>query len=256
MAGYLHPHAAPFRLEGSRTDAVLLLHGWTGSPAHFRPLGAFLNQAGYTVSAPLLAGHGTVIEDMVDTGWRDWVESALVAALELTADGKRLHLVGLSMGGIISLLLAPVLDAMSLATINAPQKVWDRRSRLGKLFRGSKHIRPGAEPVPTPLEVREYQQQYQGTPVGTIADLNGLIRAAHRNLSRVQCPALIIQSRADETVKPVSGEIIFDGIGSADKGLIWLETSRHVALLDDERDTIANEILNHLERNSVTSGAT
>jgi carboxylesterase len=253
MADYLHPHAAPFALEGTRDDAVLLLHGWTGSPAHFRPLGSFLNEAGYSVSAPLLAGHGTAIENMVDTGWRDWMESAVNAATALTATGQRLHLVGLSMGGIMSLLLAPVLDAASIVTINAPQRVWDKRSRLGRLLRGSKRIRPGTPAVPAPPEVQEFQQQYEGTPIGTIAELNDLIRAARRNLGRVLCPALVIQSRADETVKPISGKIIFDGLGSAEKGLVWLETSRHVALLDEERDVIAAEVLDHLEQHSVAS---
>ncbi len=212
MGTYLHPHAAPFRFDGPGADAVVLIHGWTGSPAHFRPLGQELNEAGYTVVAPLLAGHGTAIEDMVGTGWRDWMESALGPALELIDEGKRLHLVGLSMGGVISLLLAPVVDAASVVTINAPQKVWDHRSRLGPIFRGSDRIRPGTPTVPAPIEVLEYQQHYEGTPIGTIAELNDLIRAAHRNLGQVECPALIIQSRADETVKPVSGEIIYDGI--------------------------------------------
>jgi carboxylesterase len=256
MAAYLHPHAAPFVLEGSRDDAVLLLHGWTGSPAHFRPLGTFLNDSGFTVSAPLLAGHGTAIEDIVATGWRDWTESAVAAALDLTTTGRRLHIVGLSMGGVIALLLAPVLDAASIVTINAPQLVWDRRSRLGGLVRGSKRIKPEEPPVPVPEEVREFQQQYRGVPVGTIAELNDLIQAARRNLHRVLCPALVIQSHVDETVKPKSGEIIFDGLGSQQKGLVWLETSRHVALLDDERDVIAAEVLEHLETYSVAASTT
>ena len=83
MTDYLHPLAAPFQLTGARDDAVLMLHGWTGSPAHLRPLAAQLNASGYAVSAPLLAGHGTAIDDMVDTGWRDWMKSALAAALVL-----------------------------------------------------------------------------------------------------------------------------------------------------------------------------
>jgi carboxylesterase len=61
---------------------------------------------------------------------------------------------------------------------------------------------------------------------------------------------LIIQSKTDETVKPVSAEIIYDGIGSSEKGLVWLEHSRHVALLDKERDVISQAILEHLERHS------
>lgn len=251
MTDYFHPLAAPFHLEGSRDDAVLLLHGWTGSPAHLRVLGSQLNVAGFPIIAPLLAGHGTRIEDIVDTGWRDWVKSAAEAALEIDATGKRLHLVGLSMGGVISVLLAPVFNAVTITTINAPQRVWDRRTRLATAFRGSKRINPGGSSVPSPPEMAEFQQQYEGTPIGSVAELRDLINAANRNLHRVTCPALVIQSKADETVRPVSGEIIYEGLGSADKGLVWLDESRHVALLDDERDVIAQVILEHLQRNSL-----
>ena len=91
------------------------------------------------------------------------------------------------------------------------------------MYRGSKRIDRNEPPVPAPPEMRKYQQQYHDTPVGTIAELRDLIRAARRSLRRVTCPALVIQSRADETVDPKSGEIIYDNLGSADKGLMWME---------------------------------
>ncbi len=245
MADYLHPLAAPFHLEGKRPDVVILLHGWTGSPAHLRELGRVINEAGFEVVAPLLAGHGTTLEDMALTGWRDWVRTALEASVGL-AD-RPTHLVGLSMGGVISLLIAPILPAASVTTINAPQLVYDRRLRLSPAYRGSSRIEPADPPDPAPSEMRQYQQQYNGTPIGTVAELRDLMRAAGRNLSRVTCPALVIQSKTDETVKPKSAEIIYDGIASAAKGLVWLESSRHVATLDEERGVIAAAILEHLE---------
>jgi carboxylesterase len=213
-------------------------------------LGEDLNSVGFPVHAPLLAGHGTSLEDMVGTGWRDWMRSALAGAVDIAGKGRKLHLVGLSMGGVMALLLAPVLDAASVATINAPQKVWDRRTSLARPLRGSNRIEHGEAPVPVAEDMRDYQRQYDGTPVGTVAELGDLIRAVNRNLRRVTCPALIIQSKTDETVRPVSGEIIYNGIGSADKDLVWLEDSRHVALLDKERDVISHAILEHVERHS------
>lgn len=245
MDDYLHPLVAPFRLEGDRADAVVLLHGWTGSPAHLRDLGRIINESGYTVVGPLLAGHGTSLADMALTGWRDWVRSAVQPALELS--DRPLHLIGLSMGGVISLLLAPALGARSITTINAPQVVYDRRFRLSAAYRGSNRIEPSDPPEPAAPEMRQYQQQYNGAPIGTVAELRDLMRAAGRNLHRVTCPALVIQSRTDETVRPKSAEMIYDGVNSKEKGLVWLENSRHVATLDDERDVIVDAVLEHLE---------
>ncbi len=244
---YMHPLAAPFRLEGDRPDTVMLTHGWTGSPAHFRELGGILNEAGYGVVAPLLAGHGTTPQNMAATGWRDWVQSALEVAMEVQDDGKRLHLAGLSMGGIISLLLAATLDVASVTTINAPLVVRNRRFHLSVFYRDSKRIDQDEPPVPAPPEMRQYQQQYHSTPVGTVAELRDLINAARKSLGRVSCPALVIQSKADETVNPRSAEIIYDNLGSASKGLVWMERARHAAVLDADRHLITEALLDHLE---------
>ncbi len=91
MVALLDPLAAAFRLEGSNGEAVVLIHGYTGTPAHFRPSAKELNAAGFTVVAPRLAGHGTSMEDMATTTARDWVESAQ-QAVATVSDHDRLHL--------------------------------------------------------------------------------------------------------------------------------------------------------------------
>ena len=61
-----HLDPSPFLLEGGRVG-VLLIHGFTGSPPEMRLIGEYLHQRGFTVAAPLLPGHGTVIvEKWVD----------------------------------------------------------------------------------------------------------------------------------------------------------------------------------------------
>ena len=55
--------AEPFFLPG-RSEGVLLLHGFTGSPSEMKLYGAYLQQCGYTVLAIRLAGHGTSPEDL------------------------------------------------------------------------------------------------------------------------------------------------------------------------------------------------
>lgn len=233
---------------GDRNETVLMLHGWTGSPAHFRMMAAVLQARGYGVSVPLLAGHGTDVADMVDTGWRDWLRDAAAAAHEVTSSGCRLHVVGLSMGGVLGLLLAPVFEAATLTTINAPQRVYSRRVRLAPLMRGSRRISEEDPPAPYDEEAAPYAQQYDDRPVGTVADLLDLIRASRASLGRVTCPTLIVQSRADETVRPKSARMILRGIAATEKRIVWLERSRHVALLDRERDHIHTHVLDHLAR--------
>lgn len=245
-ADLLHPHAAPFSAGLDRDDVVVLVHGWTGSPAHFRPIAQRLGEAGFGVIAPLLAGHGTKVEDMLATGWRDWVASATEAAVEATAGDGRVHFAGLSMGGLIGLLLANAFDATSVTTINSPVYVHNRRLSFAFLLRGSDRIdRYPPDEWPDGFAV-EYARQYDSSPLGTSADLYDVMRAAKRHLPLVSAPALVIQSRIDETVRPRSGQYIYDHLGSVTKKMLWLQRSRHVATLDVERDLIADQLIDHL----------
>ncbi|HEX9854359.1 MAG TPA: alpha/beta fold hydrolase [Acidimicrobiia bacterium] len=233
-----------FMIEASGGDTAVLLHGWTGSPAHLWPLGQALAAGGISSIAPLLAGHGTSEAHMARTGWRDWVASALQATA--TAPGDRRHLVGLSMGGLIAILIAAVDDVATITTINTPQKVFSRSARFAGMYRGSARIRVAPDPDPYPEETAQFARQYRDVPIGTVAELTDLIRAANRALPRVTAPALVIQSKADQTVRPASAQVIYDRLGSRDKKLRWLRGSRHVATLDRERDLIHLLVSQHI----------
>ena len=57
----------------------LALHGFTGNPSSMRGFAEAVAGAGYHVELPRLPGHGTTIEDMLTTGWADWVAEAEAA---------------------------------------------------------------------------------------------------------------------------------------------------------------------------------
>lgn len=62
---------APFYWKGGSTG-VLLCHGFTATTAEVRLLAKTLYENGYTVTAPLLPGHGTSPEDCNRFTWQDW----------------------------------------------------------------------------------------------------------------------------------------------------------------------------------------
>jgi carboxylesterase len=244
--GYLHPLVEGFEVHPDRSDVVVLMHGWTGSPAHMRLLAAELDAAGFGAVAPLLPGHGTTIRDMLDVTWRDWVATAAEAAQRVVDSGARLHLAGLSMGGVLAILLAPVFRPASLITINAPIRVVNRTAPFLSIARGSPRIRDYEPAERHPEFAHDYAHHYDGTPIGSVADLLDLIRAAKSVLNRVSAPALVVQSLTDETVRPASATYLYEHLGSPFKRLVWLERSAHVATLDIERDRLAQEVVRHL----------
>ena len=78
---------------------ILLVHGFTGSPASMRPWAEYLNQRGYTVKVPLLPGHGTTPEDLNLVKWEEWPAKVESDLQELLRTCRKVFICGLSMGG-------------------------------------------------------------------------------------------------------------------------------------------------------------
>jgi carboxylesterase len=245
----IDPLAATFQLDGSNGEGVLVLHGFGGTPAHLRMLSAHLNDAGYTVGGPLLEGHGTNLEHMERTHRRDWLASARSGFEELSAECDRVHVFGFSMGGLLSLSLGAEFRPASLTTLNAPIKLHDRRAPLARVAQNVQRFRmwKGDEPEPEG-EAARYWVGYEGFSLKAAVQLLDLIRETKAQLPQVTAPLLVIQSNADESVRPVSAEIIIDRTSSFRKRLVWLERSRHNSLLYDERELIHDKVLEHLRK--------
>jgi len=67
------PGSEPFTLE-SGSIAILMIHGFTGSPLSVKPWAQALHKEGFTVHVPRLPGHGTHWEELNQTTWRDWFD--------------------------------------------------------------------------------------------------------------------------------------------------------------------------------------
>ncbi len=105
MTRHSHLDPSPFFLEGG-SIGVLLIHGFTGSPPEMRLVGDYLHQRGFTVSGPLLPGHGTTVEDMNRCQWTDWTNHVEKALADLQARCETVFVGGLSMGSLLTLYLA------------------------------------------------------------------------------------------------------------------------------------------------------
>jgi carboxylesterase len=93
----IRPGAEPWSSDGDATG-VLVLHGFTGSPASMRPWGEALAAEGWTVRVPRLPGHGTTWQEMNRTRWEDWYGECERGLRELTSRCDRVFVAGLSTG--------------------------------------------------------------------------------------------------------------------------------------------------------------
>lgn len=232
-------NAQPFLLEGGERG-VLLLHGFTGSPAHMRPIGEELHKRGYTVLGIALPGHGARMEDMLSFGWRDWLQAAREGFLSLRERLEWVAVAGLSMGGLLALLIAQEAKPDAVVTLSTPMALTNRLASLGpvvSLFQPMTYWK--GDDLRERLLDQEYDYGYPGFPTASLHDLTHLIRLARRNLFAVTCPVLAVQSKADTTVRPDSADIILKGVSSKKKALLLLEEVPHVLTISRECGHIA-----------------
>ncbi|MBQ0067843.1 MAG: alpha/beta fold hydrolase [Phascolarctobacterium sp.] len=239
--------AEPFYLEGTNGKAVLLIHGYTGTPSQMRMLGEYLNGEGYTVCAPLLPGHGTNVEDLRKTRVKDWYKCVVDVYDELHKTFFDIAVIGLSMGGLLAIRLAAEKKVWKLVSVATPIYLYDKRLKwlwLLKNFMDYVKKKPHIYPVDD-----KYNVAYDELPVAPVSSMLKLIKKCRKKfLRRVHCPALVLQGGKDFTVMPKSAEFILEKIFSKDKQLLCLEDSGHVVLLDKQRNFVMSQIKEFLER--------
>jgi carboxylesterase len=63
-------------------------------------------------------------------------------------------------------------------------------------------------------------------------------RVVTRLLGRVRAPLLILHSRNDRVIKPISSDLIYERSGSLDKRRLWFDRCNHDILRDCEADAV------------------
>lgn len=243
----LHRYAKPFFHVGN-DEGCLLIHGFTGTPSHMRLLGEKLKNEGYTVNSILLKGHGTCVEDMNRYNWKDWMQDAVDGYERLQKKCSKVYVIGLSMGGVLSLLLAQQYNVEKVISIATPVVIYDRWARLAPIVKYFMPYKKWKTSKKQEEKDSEYKIAYSSLPVGSVANLTKLMKKSKKNLSKITCPTLIIQSHMDQTVKPISAQNIYDKISSKQKEILWLKNSKHVCTLGPEREILHDKICEFLKK--------
>jgi carboxylesterase len=240
------PTAEPFFFPGTGENArigCLVTHGFTGAPKEMRWLGEYLNLQGYTVCGIRLNGHATKPEDMIRSRWQDWLASEEDGYHLLHSCTDRVFLLGLSMGGILSLTVAARLPVNGVVAMSTPYTLPDDpRIRFTKLislfmpFMSKGKENPGSDW----FDQAAWQQHvsYPENPVRAIAELSSLMAVMRGSLPEVKVPVLLIHSRDDDYVVRDSMERIHAALGSTDKSMLWVEGGGHVITEEPTREVV------------------
>ena len=238
----------PFLLPGG-DHGVLLVHGFTGAPAEMLLLGQYLHKQGYTVLAVRLAGHGTTPEALAQTTYDDWYDSLCDGYSILASMCQHISVVGQSMGGLLSLLLAADGQVEKVVTLAAPIFIHEDR----QLYRLPAREKCGCRYYPKKRRniadvPPECNVSYGEMPMISIHEVLDLIDRAKKELPRLRCPLLVVQSHEDHTVRDRSGSYIYTYAGSYEKEIMWLEKSGHLVSLGCDREAVFEKIAEFLQQ--------
>ena len=214
--------------------AVLLLHGFTGSPLSVAPWARALADEGFTVSVPRLAGHGTDWRDLNNSTWEDWYDSAETSFLELTAKHERVFVAGFSAGGALALRLAQIRGSEMEGLILLNPSIYDERKIFHLLPLLSKIIPSlpgGASDVSLPNPPKH---GYERIPLRALNSLRNLWSIVEENLYLVDLPLMVAYSLNDHVVNPLCSETIIENVFSENIRELVLEESFHNVSLDRE----------------------
>ncbi len=237
----------PFAAAGDGGAGVLVLHGFTGMPGSVLPLARRLAAAGHAVECPCLRGHGTRWEDLLDVRLEDWLDDGRSALARLKARTRIQVVAGLSMGGTLALRLAEEDPAVrGVAVINHALVFGNPLVPLAGLLRHLVRSTPGI--ASDLLDPGAREPAYDRTPTAGVAQLWRLARLTRRDLPQLRAPLLVFKSRQDHVLPVRNAELTLREAGSADKRLVWLDRSAHVATLDYDQDLIAEACLAFVRR--------
>lgn len=249
MVAQVIPGAEAWSHAGGNAVGALVVHGFTGNPSSMREVAELLAGAGFDVELPRLAGHGTTVEEMTTTRWADWSGDADAAYKLLTARCKKVVVVGLSMGGALTLWLAAQHPEIAgIVCINpAAQPVGDEMiAGIQSMIDGGMETFDSIGSDIADPNVKE--SSYDATPLRPALSMfsEGIAPLAKR-YPQITIPMLLINSVNDHVVDPAQATYLVEQYGGEIERVI-LEKSFHVATQDLEKHIVNAKTLEFAKR--------
>lgn len=245
--------AEPVYLKGSNSKAVLMIHGYIGSPTDYGRLPELVNRLGYTVAVPLLPGHGRDPREFSKISAQELIDYVDAEYLKLAKTHDEVIVIGFSMGGALATLLESKYQFKQLVLL-APY--YEIAHQWYYLLPAETYADAFTPHVPYLYRPKSFKQvndrrfldkiiayDYISTK-GSQAAIE-LGKRAHPSAKNIKARTLIIHSKKDKATSYRAAKEMAGSLNSLDK-FVSLEKSNHMILWDYESELVEKEILNFL----------
>lgn len=230
---------------------VLMVHGFTSSPSDLKDLSKYLADKGITVSAPLLAGHGTSPYNLAVTSWKDLISSIEKALNELKKEVDKVYIGGISAGGSIALAIAGKQHVDGIISLGTP--IYFRRQHFFKIFfpflRMFKPFLRKWYRSHIDKEMQKTRVGYDLIPLNSMSKITALVEESRKALPKITAPSLIMQSTEDFGVDNKTVDYLYKNLASMKKKVVWVKDAYHVLVVDKNREDTFKEIYNFVKEN-------
>jgi len=226
---------------------VLLLHGFTSSVKTVSGMVPHLEEAKIPYRMPVLRGHGTVYTDLAGCTAQDWLDDAEAALLDLAKEVDKVVVVGLSMGGLISLNLGirhPDI-VCGVCTWAASLLFRDPLTPLAGLMAKVVDTWPSPNAF-NDLSLALESENYPRFPTEAFTSLRYFARDTGLRLGQFEVPICVMHSKKDQVISPMSANVIYREVSSTHREIHWYEKSGHEMGQDCEHEKVFADTLAYI----------
>lgn len=232
----------------NKEKAVLLIHGYMGYPGELISPAEALFLSGYDAFVPRLPGNGTTGDDFLSSSSSDWLTLCRNALDDLFRRYEKVSIVGHSMGGAISLILASeypeikrVVSTCPAIMVNGLDEKTIRGLRLISHFK--KRIKKEWKSDPS------YHLHYLNAPkddeyLGSeywsymfpkeLLELDKIIKKARAVIPAITLPTLVIRAGNDALVPDFAIKYIKEN--NSKIKVVTIENATHYIYYDKNQD--------------------
>jgi len=246
--------AEPIFVDKKSKTGVLMLHGFTSTPAQFIELANFLSQKGFNVSAPLMAGHGTNPDDLIKSSPEEWKKSVKEAYLKLKKISEKIYIIGNSFGSNMGFWLIDDFNNEQAGIVALGAPIFLRFHRI-LVFRTYTYgwlrryyTKPGRIYETDYIDLND-EVTYPVIPIKSLRDFFRFIKKDTKiSLRKVKVPALICHAISDKVVHPKSATYIYENIKSQFKKIYLFPSDSHTIMSGAHKTDLFLKIHNFIEK--------
>ena len=218
-----------YEFNKSSKLGVYIIHGFSSTTYETKQLAEFLGNNGFHTIAKNLPGHGTTPEECNAIKYYHWLDRIKEDIAILSSKSKKIFVIGCSMGGVLALYAASkfpinacivggtVLKFKNQFTINFTNRLL---CRFIKTRNKKKQVGKNME-----NKIKFYG--YEKYPLIALNEMRKLNQYMLAHLNKINCPSLIIHSKADRLSLQENMNIIYNNIHSIEKKKLLVENSHH-----------------------------